>query len=309
VSAALEVMDLTKRFPGRVMPALDGVRLQVADRSFTCMLGASGSGKSTLLGCIAGLVEPDDGEVLIDGVSLAGTPPHRRPLTLVLQTPQLFPFLDVVENVEFGLKVRGVARRQRRARASELLDATGLGGFEQRRVSSLSGGEAQRVALARALAVEPRVLLLDEPLSSLDPGVRRELQDLLVSLHRSLGATTVMVTHDRNEAFALADHLVVLDNGRIVGDGPPQALYARPPSAAVARLLGVDNTIDGHVVHAEHVRLVAVGSGRRQGRVAGVRFAGAHCEVRVELDDGGRVDALVATTDAPEVGAQTGVSW
>jgi thiamine transport system ATP-binding protein len=309
VTAALEVMALTKRFAGRPAPALDGIQLEVADRSFTCLLGASGSGKSTLLGCIAGLIEPDAGEVLIDGVDLAGTPAHRRPLTLVLQTPQLFPFLDVGQNVAFGLKVRGVHRRSREARADELLRATGLDGFARRSVASLSGGEAQRVALARALAIEPRVLLLDEPLSSLDPGVRRDLQDLLVELHRSLGTTTVMVTHDRNEAFALSDHLVVLDAGRVVGDGPPQALYARPPSAAVARLLGVANSIDGVAVHPEQVRLVEPGEGRRAGRVDAVRFAGAHCEVRIALDAEQHVDALVPTADAPEVGAQVGVSW
>jgi ABC-type Fe3+/spermidine/putrescine transport system ATPase subunit len=307
MTAALAVDRLTKHFPGADGLALDAVGLEVADRSFTCLLGASGSGKSTLLACIAGLLDADEGEVLLDGRSLTGVPAHRRPLTLVLQQSQLMPFLDVADNVAFGLRVRGVDKRTRRRRAGELLDAVGLGGFGGRRVGSLSGGEAQRVAFARALVIEPRVLLLDEPLSSLDPGVRRDLQELLAELHQQMGTTTVMVTHDRDEAFALADHLVVLHNGRVVADGPPRAIYAQPPTAAVARILGLSTGAGGEVLHPERISLLPSGAGSAEATVMAVRFAGALTEVRVQTADGRTVTALVASADAPDVGATVSI--
>jgi ABC-type Fe3+/spermidine/putrescine transport system ATPase subunit len=251
---AINVDGLTKRF-GSGLPVLDHVSFSVPAGSFTCLLGPSGSGKSTILACLAGLLEPDSGTIQLNGSDTAGTPAHRRPVTLVLQTAQLFPFLTVGENVAFGLKVRRIPARQRTETAARFLDLVGLEAFANRETKGLSGGEQQRVALARALAIEPSVVLLDEPLASLDPPVRRELQDLLADIHERTGTTFVLVTHDIDEAIALADQLIILDGGRVVASGTPTELYERPGTLAAARLLGFSNilrgTVEGTVLHTE----------------------------------------------------------
>ncbi len=239
----LEVRGLRKRFaPGAAV--LDGIDLTVTSGQLMCLLGESGAGKSTLLALLAGLEQPDGGTVHVDGRSIDHLPAHRRPLTLLLQTPQLFAHLDVTDNVAFGLRVRGMARSARRDRAIELLERVGAGHLAQRRTRALSGGEAQRVALARALAIEPAVLLADEPFASLDGPVRRELQELLRAVQTELGLTVVVVTHDVGEALALGDQVVVLAGGRIVEDGPPRQLYERPASDAAAAMLGIRNRWD-----------------------------------------------------------------
>lgn len=204
----LDVRDVRVRFDDVVV--LDGVSLAVADGEVVALLGASGSGKSTLLRVIAGLVHPDAGAVLIDGVDVTAVPTHRRSVGMVFQDDQLFPHLSVADNVAFGLTMAGVPRTVRHARASELLELVGLSGFERRRVNDLSGGEAKRVALARSLAPEPRVLLLDEPLTGLD----RELHDRLAAevgaILRRVATTAVWVTHDADEAATVADRTVQL---------------------------------------------------------------------------------------------------
>lgn len=243
MSATVEVDGLTKRYSRSAAPAVEHASLRAEAGTFTCLLGPSGSGKSTVLACIAGLVEPDAGTITVGGAPMAGVPAHRRSVTLLMQSAQLFGFLTVADNVAFGLKVRGLRATHRAARAAELLELVGLAGYGERDPRSLSGGEQQRVALARALAVEPEVLLLDEPLASLDPPVRRDLQDELVALHRRVGTTMVLVTHDLAEALALADHVVVMERGEVSASGPASSLYERPPTLGVARLMGIDTVL------------------------------------------------------------------
>lgn len=245
--SSVSVDELTHRYHPRGAATLDDVSFDVDGGSITCLLGPSGSGKSTILGCIAGIHEPSAGRVLVDGVDLEGVPTHRRPVTLLMQNAQLFAHMTVAENVEFGLKVRGVSLRTRRERSAELLELVGLDGFGGRDPGQLSGGEQQRVALARALATEPAVLLADEPLGNLDPPVRRDLQRQLVEINRFTGTTVLFVTHDVTEALAISDQLIVIDIGRVQSSGAPGDLLRRPGTRSVAELLGVSNVLTGRV--------------------------------------------------------------
>lgn len=230
---SLVVSGLVKRFQPHVDPVLDGVGFVVQPGSVTCLLGPSGVGKTTVLHIIAGLSDADAGTVHLDGSALDGTPAHRRPLTLLMQQPQLFGHLDVIDNVAFGLRVRGVARRARHRRSHELLELVGIDHLANRSTHQLSGGEQQRVALARALAVHPAVLLADEPFASVDASVRRNLQDLVTDVHRELGTTMLMVTHDLGEARRIADHCIVLQHGRVVTEGSPRDVIGRPTTSVM----------------------------------------------------------------------------
>lgn len=221
--------------------ALDGVSLDVSAGAVVAVVGPSGCGKSTLLRCIAGLEPLASGRVELGGRDLAGVPTHERDLGLMFQDHALFPHLSVSANVSFGLSMQGRSAAEQRARSEELLDLVGLGGFGDRSVGSLSGGEAQRVALARALAPSPGLLMLDEPLGSLDRVLREQLTADLRRLVRELGITALHVTHDQAEAFALADHIVVLREGRIEQQGPPEALWRSPVNRFVAEFLGHPN--------------------------------------------------------------------
>ncbi len=207
----LTVTELTKQFPGAAEPTLDGVTFEVPAGSLTCLLGPSGAGKTTLLHLIAGLLDADHGAIHLDGAPLDGLPAHRRPLTLLMQQPRLLAHLDVADNVAFGLRVRGVGRRERRLRSREILRTVGIGHLADRNVHHLSGGEQQRVALARALVIEPRILLADEPFASVDIATRRNLQVLLRRLQAELGTTVLLVTHDLAEADRIATHQLLLD--------------------------------------------------------------------------------------------------
>ncbi len=245
--SAVLVSGLSYRYHPRGQAALDDVSFDVDGGSITCLLGPSGSGKSTILGCIAGILEPSAGQLLVDDVDLAAVPTHRRPVTLLMQNAQLFAHMTVAENVEFGLRVRRVSAAQRRQRSAELLDLVGLNGFAGRDPGRLSGGEQQRVALARALATDPAVLLADEPLTNLDPPVRRELQQQLVEINRSTGTTILFVTHDVEEAFAISDQLVVIAGGRVQSADAPSELIRRPGTRIVANMLGVGNLLVGRI--------------------------------------------------------------
>lgn len=245
MTARLSVEGATVRFGGRT--ALDGLDLEVAPAEIVGVLGPSGSGKSTLLRAVAGLQPLHAGRVLLDGTDLTGVPPHRRGVGLMFQDHALFPHRDVAGNIAFGLRMQQRSTPDIAARVRELLELVDLGGLERRAVQTLSGGEQQRVALARALAPNPRVLLLDEPLGSLDRTLRDRLLAELQGLFARLQLTVISVTHDQREAFALADRVVVMDAGRALRDGSPSEVWTQPGTRRVAELLGLANLVDVHV--------------------------------------------------------------
>ncbi len=240
---SIEVSGLVRRFGSH--PALDNVSLHVGDGELVALLGPSGSGKTTLLRAIAGLEPLDAGRVTYDGVDVTDAPARMRGVGFVFQHYALFGHLDVHENVAFALRVRKRPDAEVRARVAELLDLVQLGGFADRYPDQLSGGQRQRVALARALAAEPRVLLLDEPFSALDAQVRKDLRRWLRSLHDRIRTTCLFVTHDQEEAFELADRVVVFHKGRIEQDGPPRQVWRQPSSAFVLQFLGHVNLMSG----------------------------------------------------------------
>jgi thiamine transport system ATP-binding protein len=243
----LQVKDLSVRFGGT--RALDGVTLAVPDGVVLAVLGPSGSGKSTLLRAIAGL-EDATGPVCWDGRDLGSTPTHKRGFALMFQDGQLFSHQSVARNVGYPLRLRRIPRARTSARVAELLDLVGLPGMGDRLPDTLSGGERQRVALARALAVEPRLLLLDEPLSALDRGLREELAGQLRDILRAAGTTAIMVTHDQEEAFAVADRMAVLRAGRLVQEGSVADVWSHPADGWTARFLGYPTVLDGDAAAA-----------------------------------------------------------
>lgn len=331
----LRLDGVTVRFDGH--PALDAVDLEVAEHEIVCVLGPSGSGKSTLLRAVAGLQRLDAGRVLVSGRDQRGVPAHKRELGLMFQDHQLFPQRDVGGNVAFGLRMRGSGRTERAGRVAELLELVGLPGAQSRDVPSLSGGEQQRVALARALAPSPRLLMLDEPLGQLDRSLRERLVVELRGLFRRLGTTVLAVTHDQGEAFALADRVVVMRDGRVAQTGTPLDVWRRPASEFVARFLGFENVVEATVRDATADTPwgklpVADGSSQGERRVlvrpAGVRLTapedGLRCTVTGRTFRGGPtsavslllqpenappLEAACALPDAPEAGATVGVRF
>ena len=257
----IQIRGVDKSF-GRFQ-ALSAIELDVARGEFMALLGASGCGKSTLLRMIAGFETPSGGQIMIDGRDMAAVPPHRRPVNMVFQSYALFPHMSVADNIAFGLRQDGVARRAVAERVAEMLALIQLEDFAQRRPHQLSGGQMQRVALARALARRPAVLLLDEPLSALDRKLRERTRDELVALQRRLGTTFVMVTHDQEEALAMADRVAVMHEGRIAQVGRPDEIYERPASRYVADFVGDINLFDGRILACESGRVaVEVGGAR-----------------------------------------------
>jgi sulfate transport system ATP-binding protein len=236
---SVEVRNLARHFTDEGPPAVADVSFTAPTGAITAILGPSGAGKSTVLRIIAGLEEPDRGRVLLSDEDVTETPVQKRGVGFVFQGYALFGHLTVRENVAFGLRVRRVPRKEARAKADELLARVQLEGLGSRRPNELSGGQRQRVALARALAVNPRVLLLDEPFGALDAGVRLELGEWLLRLHDETGLTTLLVTHDQPEAFALASHLVVLFDGLVAQAGTPAELRAQPADERLAAFLRV----------------------------------------------------------------------
>jgi spermidine/putrescine ABC transporter ATP-binding subunit len=256
----VEIRAVTKRF-GEVT-AVDGVSLAIGRGELFALLGPSGCGKTTLLRMIAGFEMPDAGTIRIQGEDVTRVPPHRRPVNMVFQQYALFPHLTVEENVGFGLRYKELPRPARAARVAEALALVRLTGLEKRRPDQLSGGQRQRVALARALALEPRVLLLDEPLAALDPNLRREVQVELKSLQRELGISFVFVTHDREEALALSDRIAVMSAGRVEQVGTPAGVFESPETEFVARFLGATNVFTAEVRREEEgLLLVALPDG------------------------------------------------
>jgi ABC-type Fe3+/spermidine/putrescine transport system ATPase subunit len=244
--ALLEASTISKSFGAA--PILRDVTFHADEGEIVCLLGPSGCGKTTLLRIVAGLEVADSGQVSFDGHPLDEVPVHRRGFGLMFQDFALFPHKNVADNVAFGLKMQEVSPSQVQERVAEMLALVGLRGYEQRRVYELSGGEQQRVALARSLAPGPRLLMLDEPLGSLDRALREELMNELRTILRRVSVTAIYVTHDQQEAFAVADRVLIMNQGRIVQEGTPLAVYRHPASAWVARFLGLTNLIPGQVV-------------------------------------------------------------
>ena len=239
--ALVELRALHRRF-GTTL-ALDGLSLTLSPGELVALLGPSGCGKTTALRVVAGFERPDSGEVLVDGEDVARMPAQRRGMGMVFQSYSLFPTMTARDNVAFGLRVRGQSTSTRRTAANELLDIVGLAPQATQFPHQLSGGQQQRVALARALAIEPRVLLLDEPLSALDAKVRLQLRELIRSVQLRLGTTTLFVTHDQEEALSMSDRVGVMRDGRLEQIAPPDELYARPATAFVAEFVGTMNRI------------------------------------------------------------------
>ena len=254
----LEVRNIEKTYEGK--PLLYDVSFTVDAGETVCLLGRSGSGKSTLLRIIAGLELPEKGEVLWQGSDISAIPVHRRNFGLMFQDYALFPHLNVFDNVAFGLRMQRLSKPAIQKKVHEALERVNLLGFEQRRVTDLSGGEQQRVAFARAIAPQPGLLMLDEPLGALDHSLREQLMEELRELLQSTGIPTIYVTHDQEEAFKLADRLILLHNGRIEQSGTPEEVYARPVSVWAARFLGLENLVDG-VVEGNNPLRVKTGLG------------------------------------------------
>ncbi|WP_369193492.1 ABC transporter ATP-binding protein [Streptomyces djakartensis] len=328
----LALQEATVRFGGRAV--LDAVGLGVAEHEVVCVLGPSGSGKSTLLRAVAGLQPLDAGRILLDGRDQAGVPAHRRGVGLMFQDHQLFPQRDVGGNVAFGLRMHGTSKARQAERVRELLELVGLPGAARRAVAALSGGEQQRVALARALAPNPRLLMLDEPLGQLDRSLRERLVVELRELFGRLGTTVLAVTHDQGEAFALADRVVVMRDGRIAQSGTPLEVWQRPADAFVARFLGFENVVAATVgaeaadtpwgkvpvppespqgtrtllVRPAGVRLVPAGQGLPC-TVTARTFRGTHVAVHLQPADAPRLEAACALRAAPAVGERVGVEF
>ncbi|MFE7181679.1 ABC transporter ATP-binding protein [Streptomyces erythrochromogenes] len=313
----LQLEGVSVRFGERAV--VDSVDLAVAEHETVCVLGPSGSGKSTLLRVVAGLQQVSGGRVLLDGADQAAVPVHRRGVGLMFQDHQLFPHRDVGANVSFGLRMRGGGRASYAARVAELLELVGLPGAQGRAVASLSGGEQQRVALARALAPSPRLLMLDEPLGQLDRGLRERLVVELRGLFSRLGTTVLAVTHDQGEAFALADRVVVMRDGRIAQAGTPLEVWQRPASEFVARFLGFENVVPATVTGGAAATAwgkVPVPDGSTEGerrlliRPAGVvlRETGLRCEVVSRTFRGTHVALLLRPEDGPALEAECGLA-
>lgn len=302
-----------------LVKALDEVDLEVREGEFFAMLGPSGSGKTTCLRQIAGFEQPTSGHIEIFGETAEGVPPFRRNVNTVFQDYALFPHLNVLDNVAYGLMIRGIDKKERYRSAEAALELVALPGLGKRRAGELSGGQRQRVALARALVNKPRVLLLDEPLGALDLKLREQMQEELKTLHKRLGITFIFVTHDQNEALSMADRVALFDQGRIVQVGTPQEIYRRPNSRFVADFVGSSNVLPPDFVatlvgshqwaslRPEAIRLAE--SAGHEVSVVAVSFMGG--STRLALDLGAlRIHALLPSTSTlPEVGDQVHIEW
>ncbi|MCG1054926.1 ABC transporter ATP-binding protein [Mycetohabitans sp. B5] len=264
------VLDrVSYQYPG-TGHGLTDISFEVETGEMVAVIGASGSGKSTLLKVISGLISEASGSITLDGENLAGKPVHKRNIGMVFQNYALFPHLNVIENVAYGLALKKIPLKNRLAKAAELLETVGLGNFATRPVSNLSGGQQQRVALARALAIDPKALLLDEPLAALDVGIRGYLRDQIRSIQKKFNATTILVTHDQEEALTLSDYVAVLKDGKLLQFGSPKNIYCYPNSRAVAEFVGLSTLLPAKIsahnqVDLGFAQIAANTDGRRLG--------------------------------------------
>jgi len=311
MSVAVELRSVSLHY-GPVR-AIDGISLAIEDGEFFSMLGPSGSGKTTCLRVVAGFELPTSGQILLHGRDASALPPYERDVNTVFQDYALFPHMTVLENVAYGLAVRGVDRPRREREAEAALELVALAGFGGRRPGQLSGGQRQRVALARALVNRPRVLLLDEPLGALDLKLREQMQTELKALQRRLGITFVYVTHDQGEALSMSDRVAVFNRGRLEQLDRPRALYTRPRSVFVADFVGTANVLEGALarrvvgserpvsVRPEHIRFgePAADEAGLRGRLLDVQYHGPVSRYEVEVEGG-----QVLTVSLPSEGAE-----
>ena len=312
---------------------LDNISLSIRDKEFVTLLGPSGCGKTTTLRIIAGFLEPDSGDVFFDAQKINGVPAYRRQVNTIFQRYALFPHLNVFENVAFGLRIKKLPEAVIKEKVRETLKLVNLVGFEKRKIDKLSGGQQQRVAIARAIANEPKVLLLDEPLSALDLKLRKDMQVELKNIQQRLGITFIFVTHDQEEALSLSDTIVVMDKGKIQQIGSPQDIYNEPVNAFVADFIGESNIIDGimkkdFVVHFDNKDFTCLDSGFNEnepvdvvirpedvdivppykgmvvGNVTSVTFLGVHYEIIVDING---FKWMIQTTDEHKVGDNVGL--
>jgi putative spermidine/putrescine transport system ATP-binding protein len=303
--------------------AVDSVDLEIARGEFFTMLGPSGSGKTTTLRVIAGFERPDHGSVVLGGVDVTGRPPYDRNVNTVFQDYALFPHMSVAENVEYGLRVKGVKRQERKARAQEALALVRLEGFGGRKPVQLSGGQRQRVALARAIVNHPQVLLLDEPLGALDLKLRQEMQSELKRIQQEIGITFVYVTHDQEEALTMSDRIAVFSQGKIDQIGTPADIYEHPANEFVAAFVGISNLLDRggrrFTIRPEKIRLLTdgeqpdPGDHAERGTIREVVYAGMITRYVVDLDEGGEVVVVRQNTTGPlpagDEGKPATVTW
>ena len=283
-------------FPGT--KALDKVSLKIQAGSYTVLLGPSGSGKTTLLSILGGFLQPSAGRVLINGADCTNMPPAKRPTATVFQDYALFPHMDIASNVGFGLRMRGIDAATRKPRVMEMLKLVGLDHAVSKKPHELSGGQRQRVALARALIVEPQVLLLDEPLGALDLKLRRQMQDELKSIQTRVGTAFIHVTHDQEEAMALADHVAVMNNGRIEDEGTPEKVYAKPASRFSATFMGESTIFNDMAIRPEHISIAKSKGNLGEARITDVVYQGSYKRVLARRGETQFIAHLLADTKA-----------
>ncbi len=332
-TSAIQLVRLRKTFQAsvgdRAVVAVDDVDLEIGQGEFFSLLGPSGSGKTTVLRMIAGFELPTGGAVLLDGVDVTQRAPYDRDVNTVFQDYALFPHMTVQRNVEYGLKVKGVGKAERRRRAGEMLESVRLGGFGTRKPTEMSGGQRQRVALARALVNQPKVLLLDEPLGALDLKLREEMQGELKAIQHDVGITFIFVTHDQGEALSMSSRVAVFNNGRIEQVGTPRDIYERPTTPFVANFVGTSNVLSAslslrllgvgapHTLRPERIRVIEpstiLGDDEvsADGRIDDTQYLGAESRVRVRLDDGTVLIASVGSDglDMVAIGDPVRLAW
>ncbi|SDI85344.1 ABC transporter ATP-binding protein [Aliiruegeria lutimaris] len=311
----LELVSLTKRY-GEAL-AVDSVDHHFRKGQYACLLGPSGCGKSTTLRMIAGHEDPSEGSIVLGGADVSWLPPARRGTAMMFQSYALFPHLSVSDNVSFSLKMKGVDAPERRKKAGEMLELVHMDQYADRLPDQLSGGQQQRVALARALITNPQVLLLDEPLSALDPFLRIRMRTELKRLQQELGITFIHVTHSQDEALALADEIVVMNNAVIEQAGPAREVFNAPKTEFVARFLGGHNVIalpHGHfAIRSDKVALTSTAEGRLGGQVIGIEYQGAYVLLTIRAAGDQEIAAIVPEEkyfeNPMQQGVDVGLSW